>query len=140
MKHLYIYRVCNTGREDKECSAEYLARAIRPVVDANYVSAAESPVRENQYVLLRYEMDKAMTGEEAAKHFEKVTMTLGNLSDKIGFELEIEMMTTVAGTIVTPDSMIKRAAEGKDGDKSDDDDENDDEWAEVKRLRDIAKH
>lgn len=154
MKHLYVFRVYDTGKGDKHCDTKLLQEKIkeRLGVAADWITRHEY-MGYNSYVLIGYERDKALEGEDCAKLFENVMNEIGNLSDVINFELKIEFLPAVTSTIVTPDSMAKK---GKakcatcdkcpdgcadcDEESEEEKESEEDEWAEVKRLRDLAKH
>lgn len=149
MKNLYIYRVYETGKGGKYCGAAYLSEMIRKTIeDVAFVTSygRRSPSGEDEsYVLVGYELDKPLDAKSGVEHFRAVTEAIGNMSDKIGYELAIEIMAPVANTIVTPDSLIKKGVakcascdKCPDGCADCDEESEEDSWAEVRRLRDLT--
>lgn len=142
MSNLF-YCVYETGRGGRY-GQEYLAERLRGF-GADGVMAVSRGDNDG-YVLLRYEFDDTLSMPEVEKHFENTTEQIGRLSDKIGHELAIELKMTLTGTVVTPDSLAKvketdERPAGEDEAEHNDEDNDEDKWADVLRLRDLSlKH
>ncbi len=141
-----IYRVYNTYKNEKAYDERALTEKLKKILDPDGIHLV-CRRDATRYVLVRYEFEDPLSMDEISSHFAETTQKIGELSDEINCELGIQSMITFSGTVVTPDSMVKKPKScgscdclpKEDKDEAGDDSE--DEWAEVKRLRDIgAKH
>lgn len=146
MKYLFIYRIWDI--ENSDSNADELKDEIWKQISVCSWIRPFNRSKEGSFVLLAYEMDKPVDPDE---HFKQIVDNIGPLSDKTGRKLAIEMFGGIRGTMTAPDSRKDKCSGcpdcpagcadcDEDSTATEDGKKEEDEWADVLRLRDLSKH